>query len=465
MHRLPNLLIAAGTDALPSRRRRRRIADCGSCRRGRPSRPPAMPTTIARIAATPVTVPLEAPCATATARTGAGSCEPSSRWKPTTATSAWARWAAAARTPRARSPGSKPYLRGHDVVPARGDAPRDLQSDRQPVQQPHAAARRARVRLPRHHRQKLGVPVQRSSVASCATVVEFAQLPLLPLPRPGTGEGEVRTAEQLVAHARELKAQHGFRSHKLKGGVFPPATSSRATARSPPAFPGERMRHDPNSAWSLGDAIRFATRHRGLANDWLEDPVYGIAQMKAAARVRAGARSPPTPSWSTSSSSRPTPRTRGRRDPARHDVLGRHPPCVKAAGVCETLGMQVAVHSSGELGIQLATMLHLGAVLPNLSYTADAHYHHLVDDVIEGGPCATTVARSACRTPRARRRAGPREARPLPRALPRARRLSLRPRPRPPRVVRARSQPRLGRSGRCEHPGPRPVPLTRRARR
>jgi len=27
----------------------------------------------------------------------------------------------------------------------------------------------------------------------------------------------------------------------------------------------------------------------------------------------------------------------------------------------------------------------LGAVLPNLTFAADAHYHHLVDDVIEGG--------------------------------------------------------------------------------
>ena len=61
-------------------------------------------------------------------------------------------------------------------------------------------------------------------------------------------------------------------------------------------------------------------------------------------------------------------------------------PCIKAAGVCETMGLGVAVHSSGELGIQLATMLHLGAVIPNLGYAADAHYHHLVDDVIEGGP-------------------------------------------------------------------------------
>ena len=30
-------------------------------------------------------------------------------------------------------------------------------------------------------------------------------------------------------------------------------------------------------------------------------------------------------------------------------------------------------------------MLHLGAIAPNLTFSADAHYHHLVDDVIVGG--------------------------------------------------------------------------------
>jgi glucarate dehydratase len=33
----------------------------------------------------------------------------------------------------------------------------------------------------------------------------------------------------------------------------------------------------------------------------------------------------------------------------------------------------------------LSTMLHLGAVIPNLTFAADAHYHHLTDDIIEGG--------------------------------------------------------------------------------
>src|SRR5438309_8120366 len=60
-------------------------------------------------------------------------------------------------------------------------------------------------------------------------------------------------------------------------------------------------------------------------------------------------------------------------------------PCVRAAGVCETFQFGVAVHSSGELGVQLATMLHLGAVIPNLAFAADAHYHHLKDDIIQGG--------------------------------------------------------------------------------
>src|SRR5512146_299045 len=72
-------------------------------------------------------------------------------------------------------------------------------------------------------------------------------------------------------------------------------------------------------------------------------------------------------------------------------------PCVKAAGICEAFQLGVAVHSSGELGIQLATMLHLGAVVPNLGYAADAHYHHLVDDVIAGGKMA--YANGAIRVP------------------------------------------------------------------
>ena len=60
--------------------------------------------------------------------------------------------------------------RGPRRVPARGDALRDLQPDREPLQQPDAAARGDRVRLPRHHRpeaRRAGARAARA--ASCAT--------------------------------------------------------------------------------------------------------------------------------------------------------------------------------------------------------------------------------------------------------------------------------------------------------
>jgi glucarate dehydratase len=57
----------------------------------------------------------------------------------------------------------------------------------------------------------------------------------------------------------------------------------------------------------------------------------------------------------------------------------------KAGIVCSAFQRGTAVHSSGELGIQLATMLHLGAAMPNIHFAADAHYHHLLDDIIVGG--------------------------------------------------------------------------------
>jgi glucarate dehydratase len=56
-----------------------------------------------------------------------------------------------------------------------------------------------------------------------------------------------------------------------------------------------------------------------------------------------------------------------------------------AGQVCELANVDVGMHSGAELGVSLAAMLHLAAVLPNLAVAIDTHYHHLVDDVITGG--------------------------------------------------------------------------------
>jgi glucarate dehydratase len=239
--------------------------------------------------------------------------------------------------------------------------------------------------------QKWGVPVCDILGGRLQDRVPFASYLFFRYPDARTGAGEVRTADQLVALARELKAKHGFTSHKLKGGVFHPdyeLECYRALAeelgQGPPR--GDSFRFDPNGVWSTEQAIRFGQAIEDLRNDYLEDPVYGLAGMR---RVRGKVRMPLATNTVVVNFEQLAANVL---DTAVDVILldttfwGGIRQCVKAAGVCETFQLGVAVHSSGELGIQLATMLHLGACLPNLSFAADAHYHHLTDDIIEGGP-------------------------------------------------------------------------------
>jgi glucarate dehydratase len=233
--------------------------------------------------------------------------------------------------------------------------------------------------------QAWGVPVHAILGGKLRDRVPFASYCFWRYGREESGEGEVRTAEQLVEYAREAKRRHGFTSHKLKAGVFAPDYELEAFRALAYAFPEDNVRIDPNGAWSTEQAIRFGQAIENLRNDYLEDPVYGLNGMR---RVRQMVRVP----LATNTVVVNFEQLAANVLDVGVDVIlldttfwGGIRPCIKAAGVCETFQLGVAVHSSGELGVQLATMLHLGAVIPNLSYAADAHYHHLTDDVIEGG--------------------------------------------------------------------------------
>jgi glucarate dehydratase len=233
--------------------------------------------------------------------------------------------------------------------------------------------------------QRWGVPVSEILGGRLREQVPFASYVFFRYPHPKTGAGEVRTVEQLVGEARALKELHGFTTHKLKGGVFPPEYELEAYRALARALPADRLRFDPNGVWSTEQAIGFGQGIEGLRNDYLEDPVFGLNGLR---RVREKVRMPLATNTVVVSFEQLAANVLS---PAVDVVLldttfwGGIRPCVKAAGICETFQLGVAVHSSGELGIQLATMLHLGAVLPNLTFAADAHYHHLTDDIIEGG--------------------------------------------------------------------------------
>ena len=233
--------------------------------------------------------------------------------------------------------------------------------------------------------QKWNVPVSEILGGRLQDRVPFASYLFFRYPNSKNGSGEVRTVEQLVAHAIELKTRYGFTSHKLKGGVFAPEYELECYRAVSAALTGDRFRFDPNAVWSTEQAIWFGQAIEDIRNDYLEDPVFGLSGMR---RTREKLRIPLATNTVVVGFEQLAANVLN----TAVDVIlldttfwGGIRQCIKAAGVCETFQLGVAVHSSGELGIQLATMLHLGAVIPNLSFAADAHYHHLADDIIEGG--------------------------------------------------------------------------------
>jgi glucarate dehydratase len=233
--------------------------------------------------------------------------------------------------------------------------------------------------------QAWGVPVSSILGGALRDRVPFASYCFFRYADPSTGAGEVRTIEQLIAYTRALKQRCGFTTHKLKGGVFPPDYELETYRALAAAFPQDSLRFDPNAVWSTEQAIRFGQAIAGLRNDYLEDPVFGLNGMRLTRQMV------PIPLATNTVVVTFEQLAANVLNPAVDVILldttfwGGIRACIKAAAVCETFQLGVAVHSSGELGIQLATMLHLGAVLPNLSFAADSHYHHLRDDIIIGG--------------------------------------------------------------------------------
>lgn len=293
--------------------------------------------------------------------------------------------------------GMRDYLVGHN--------PFDLEAMRFKVCNPTASLYNNRLQLHAALEfacldligQRLGVPVHDLLGGRVRDEVPFASYLFFRYPDPRTGHGEVRTPEQLLKHAEQLKAAHGFSTHKLKGGVYPPDYEIECYRALAEAFPHDRLRYDPNCALSVPDSLRIADAIADLNNDYLEDPTWGLNGMRTIRR--------PGLLLATNTLVVNFEQLAANiRDPAVDVILldttfwGGIRACVKAAGVCETFQLPTAVHSSGELGIQLATMLHLGAVLPSLTFAADAHYHHLVDDVIVGGKL--TYQDGAIRVPR-----------------------------------------------------------------
>ena len=220
-----------------------------------------------------------------------------------------------------------PYLKGHD--------PLQLEQLRWKIMNPVASLYNARMQV--HAAIEMAcmdVAGKALGIRACdliggalARVHPVRELPVLSLRQPGkraspTSFPPMRSSGK----PRRQKSLNGFKTHKLKGGVFKPDHDVEVFSALADAFPGDSFRLDPNSVWSVEEAIRVAGQIAHVRNDYFEDPCFGLEGMR---RLRDRISIPTATNTvvvNFEQLGRLYPAGGGRRDPARHNLLGRTAP-------------------------------------------------------------------------------------------------------------------------------------------
>ncbi len=196
---------------------------------------------------------------------------------------------------------------------------------------------------------------------------------------------EALDPDGVVRQAEAMCTEFGFRSIKLKGGVFPPAEEAAAIRALYEAFgPDTPLRLDPNGIWSVETAIRTGRTLEGIL-EYYEDPVRGQANM---AQVRQALTIPmATNMCTTAFTDLPSSVRLGSEDIilSDHHFWGGLRSSLDLASWCRTYGRGLSMHSNSHVGISLAAMTHLGAVIPNLTYACDTHYPWQREEIITQG--------------------------------------------------------------------------------
>jgi len=189
----------------------------------------------------------------------------------------------------------------------------------------------------------------------------------------------------IVAQAQAMCREFGFKSIKLKGGVFPPDHEVATILALRDALgPGTPLRLDPNAVWKVETAIASGRMLEGVL-EYYEDPVRG---QEAMATVRRALNIPLATNMATTAFEHIPGSVRlGSEDIilSDHHHWGGFRATVELARICRTFGRGLSMHSNSHAGISLAAMTHLAAALPNLAYACDTHYPWQSDEVLVKG--------------------------------------------------------------------------------
>ncbi|MDV3128856.1 glucarate dehydratase family protein [Mycobacterium sp. 21AC1] len=196
--------------------------------------------------------------------------------------------------------------------------------------------------------------------------------------------GEALDPDGIVAQARRIIDEYGFTAIKLKGGVFPPEEEMAAIEALRTAFPDHPLRLDPNAAWTPQTSVKVASGLAGVL-EYLEDPTPDLDGM---AEVAAQAPMPLATNMCVVAFDQLAPavaKQSVRVVLSDHHYWGGLQRSRLLAGICDTFGLGLSMHSNSHLGISLAAMVHLAAATPNLTYACDTHWPWKTEDIVKPG--------------------------------------------------------------------------------
>lgn len=196
--------------------------------------------------------------------------------------------------------------------------------------------------------------------------------------------GACESPEAVVEQAKMFVDLHGFRSLKLKGGVFEPDMEVEAMRLLKEAFPGYPLRIDPNGGWTVATTLRLLDRLEGTL-EYLEDPVLSMGDM---AQVSRATTLPLATNMCVVGFGDIAEAVRTNAVQiilSDHHYWGGLAATLNLAAICQSFGLKLSMHSNSHLGISLAAMTHLAIACPEISYACDTHYPWQTEDVLEGG--------------------------------------------------------------------------------
>jgi glucarate dehydratase len=215
----------------------------------------------------------------------------------------------------------------------------------------------------------------------------------------GTGDdkredrwGVATDPDGIVAQARAMIDAYGFRSIKLKGGVYPPDQEIATILALRDALgPDTPLRIDPNGGWTPATSIQVGRALEGVL-EYFEDPAPTMAGM---AEVRRGllVNGNPTPLATNMVVTSFDEIAEGVKTDAVQVILADHHywgglrAITQLGAIAQAHGLGLSMHSNSHLGLSLLAMTHVAAATPHLTYASDTHYpwQSADDEILVGG--------------------------------------------------------------------------------